>query len=170
MRRNFIQNSFNKINLLKQITKLIFHCHHLLFEQILDLLSYTTNIQVLEFDSKVSNRTDSLSIEQNDRFQLVSNTNRVKNVTIRKEITLDRITLCIHLFSRLESLTIDSDKTDIKSIVRFILLESNDHIRYLLSLSISAQHKDFLKPVKYLIDSGELLRDYAIKFINQEVY
>jgi hypothetical protein len=40
------------------------------------------------------------------------------------------------------------------------------HIRYLSSLSISVQHKDFLKPVKYLIDSGELIRNYAINFIN----
>ncbi|CAF0844514.1 unnamed protein product [Adineta steineri] len=48
MPRNFILNNFNRIIPLKQITKLILHCHHLLFEQILQLLSYTINVQTLE--------------------------------------------------------------------------------------------------------------------------
>ncbi|CAF3689195.1 unnamed protein product [Adineta steineri] len=32
MPRNFIQNNFNQIIPLKQLTKLILHCHHFLFE------------------------------------------------------------------------------------------------------------------------------------------
>ncbi|CAF4273431.1 unnamed protein product, partial [Adineta steineri] len=146
MPRNFILHSFNRIISLKQITKLILHCHHLLFEQILQLLSYTINVQTLEFDSLLLNR--------------------IKNVTIRKEIILDKIKLCILLLlSQMESLTINLHKIDLESIVRFILRESN-----LSLLCISKQRRDFFEPVKYLIDSEELIRNYTIELINRKVY
>ncbi|CAF1140898.1 unnamed protein product [Adineta steineri] len=78
--------------------------------------------------------------------------------------------LCTHLFSQLESLTISLHKIDLESIVRFILLELQHHIRYLSSLCISKQHKDFLEPMKNLIDSEKLIPNYTIKLINKRVH
>ncbi|CAF1415821.1 unnamed protein product [Adineta steineri] len=168
--RNFISDNFHKIIPLKQLTKLNLHCLRFSFERIIDLLSLTSNVQILEFDSLLFNRKTSLSIEQSEMFQFVSKTNRIKQLTIKKEISFDKIKLCVHLFSRLESLTINLYEKDLKSIVRFILLESNKHIRHLSSLYILKQEKRFLEKVKKLIDSEELLRDYQIKLINKKVY
>ncbi|CAF0844494.1 unnamed protein product [Adineta steineri] len=65
----------------------------------------------------------------------------------------------------MESLTINLHKIDLESIVRFILRESN-----LSLLCISKQRRDFFEPVKYLIDSEELIRNYTIELINRKVY
>jgi hypothetical protein len=168
--RDSIARSLDHIIPLRQLSKLILNCHHFSFEQIIGLLYFTPNVYTLELDSIVLYQTDPLSIQRNENFRLVSNTNMITNVIIDKESTLEKIQLCVALFPRLEYLTINLNKKDLESITRFLLSKPNNNTRYLSSLCISKQRKDFIEPVRSLIESEKLLNDYTIKLINRKVY
>ena len=80
----------------------------------------------------------SFSIQQNEIFEIVSNSNIVTNVSIEKECTLKEIQLIVTLFPRLECLTINLNEEDLESIARFLLSKANNNPpRYLSSLCIS---------------------------------
>ncbi len=83
----------NRIIPLRQLTKLTLACHRSPFKQVIELLHFTPNIHTLKLDSILFYRTDSVSIQQNDIFQLVSNTNTVTTLTIDKEVTFEKIQL-----------------------------------------------------------------------------
>jgi hypothetical protein len=155
---------------LKQLTKLIVDCHRFSFEQLIELLQFTPNVHTLELDSIVLNRTDSLSIQQNQLSQLVSKTNIITKVTISKEMTLEKIQLLTVVFPRMEYLTINLFKDDLEPIARFLLSKSNNNTRYLSSLCISKQRNDLVTILKSSIKSKKLLRDYVIKVINRKLY
>jgi hypothetical protein len=135
--RESIATSLHRIIPLKQLSKLNVNCHRFPFEQVIELLHVTPNIHTLKLDSILLYRTDSVSIQQNDIFRLVSNTNTIINVTIDKESTLDKIQLLVALFPRLQYLTINLYEKDWESIARFLLLKLNDNTRHLSSLCVS---------------------------------
>jgi hypothetical protein len=130
----------------------------------------TPNIHTLKFYSILLYRTDSVSIQQNDIFQLVSNTNAVTILTIDKEVTLEKIQLLVTLFPRLEYLTINLYKEDLESIVRFLSSKSNNNIRYLSSLCISKQRPDLIKKLRLLLESEKLFNDYIRNSIHRKLY
>jgi hypothetical protein len=130
----------------------------------------TPNIHTLKFYSILLYRTDSVSIQQNDIFQLVSNTNAVTILTIDKEVTLEKIQLLVTLFPRLEYLTINLYKETLESIVRFLSSKSNNNIRYLSSLCISKQRPDLIKKLRLLLQSEKLFNDYILNSIHRKLY
>jgi hypothetical protein len=168
--RDSIVIDLNRIIPLRQLTKLTLACHRLPFKQVIELLHFTPNIHTLELDSILLYRTDSVSIQQNDIFQLVSNTNIVTTLTINNEVTLEKIQLLVKLFPRLEYLTINLYKEDLESIVRFLSSKSNNNTRYLSSLCISKQRLDLIKNLRLLLESEKLFNDYILKSIDRKLY
>jgi len=168
--RNSMVTYLNHIIPLRQLTKLTLACHRLPFKQVIELLHFTPNIHTLKLDSILLYRTDSVSIQQNDIFQLVSNTTTVTTLTIEKEVTFEKIQLLVTLFPRLESLTINLYKEALESIARFLLSKSNNNTRYLSSLCISKQRADLIKNLRLLLESEKLLHDYILKSIRRKLY
>jgi hypothetical protein len=155
---------------LKQLTKLAVKCHHFHFQQLIELLQFTHNVHVLKLDSIVLNRTNAVSIQQNQLFQLVSNMNTITKVTINKESNLEKVQLLTAVFPRMEYLKINLFKQDLEPIVRFLLSKGNNNTRYLSSLCISKQRHDLMTTLKTLIKSKKLLHDYVLKVINRKLY
>jgi hypothetical protein len=168
--RDSIGIHLNRIISLRQLTKLTLACHRLPFKQVIELLHFTPNIHTLKLDSILLYRTDSVSIQQNDIFQLVSKTNAVTTLTIDKEVTFEKIQLLVTLFPRLEYLTINLYKETLESIVRFLSSKSNNNTRYLSSLCISKQRSDLMKNLRLLLESEKLLNDYILKSIHRKLY
>jgi hypothetical protein len=168
--RDSIVNNLNHIIPLRQLTKLTLACHRLPFKQVIELLHFTPNIHTLKLDSILLYRTDSLSIQKNDLFQIVSNTNTVINLTIEKEVTYEKVQLLVTLFPQLEYLTINLYKKDLESIARFLLSKSNNNTHYLSSLCISKKRPDLIKNLRLLLESEKLLNDYILKSINRKLY
>ena len=168
--RHSIVDNLNRIITLQQLIKLTINCYNLPFEQMIELLQFTSNINTLKFNSMLLSQIDSISIQQNDVFKLVSKMNIVTNLTIEKEITLKQIQLLVVLFSRLEYLKIDLSEGTFKSIIQFLLSKSNDNTRYLSSLCISKQDKHFMEILTNLLESEKLLDDYTLKVINCKLY
>jgi hypothetical protein len=168
--RDSIVIDLNRIIPLRQLTKLTLVCHRLPFKQVIELLHFTPNIHTLKLDSMLFYRTDSVSIQQNDIFQLVSNTNIVTTLTINNEVTLEKVQLLVTLFPQLEYLTINLYKEDLESIVRFLSSKSNNNTRYLSSLCISKQRLDLIKNLRLLLESEKLFNDYILKSIDRQLY
>jgi len=168
--RDSIVTSLNRIIPLRQLYKLTLDCHYFPFERLIELLSFTPNIHTLKFNAILLYRTNSVSFQQNDIFQIVSNMNTVINVTISKEITLEKIQLLTALFPRLECLTMNLDKEDLEPIARFLLAKFNNNTRHLSSLCISKQRRDFIGNLRNLIEAEKLLHDYTLKVINRKLY
>lgn len=168
--RDSLVTHLSRIIPLEQLTHLILNCHRFHFEQIIEFLHSTPNIRTLLLDSVLLYGTNSISFEQDDIFQIVSNTNVITNLTIDKECTLDKIQLIVTLFPRLEYLTINLHKEDLESITRFLLSKFNDNTRHLSSLCISKQRKVLIEQMKILLESEKLLDDYILKLTNRKLY
>ena len=169
--RDSIVADLNRNLPLKQLTKLAIKCHHFHFQQLIELLQFTPNVHVLELDSVVLNRTNAVSIQQNQLSQLVSNMNTITKVTINKESNLEKIQLLTAIFPRMEYLTINLFKQDLEPIVRFLLSkDNNNNTRYLSSLCISKQRHDLMATLKTLIKLKKLLHNYVLKVINRQLY
>ncbi|CAF1288481.1 unnamed protein product [Rotaria sordida] len=168
--RESIITNLNRFIQLKQFTKLNFECHRFPFEQIIELLHFIKNIHTLKLDSILLYRTNSILIQQNETFRIVFNMNFVTNVTISKEITLEKIQLLTTLFPRMKYLTINLFKEVLKPVVRFLLSKSNINTRYLSTLCISKQRYDLVIKLRSMIKLEKLLHDYIIKVINRKLY
>ncbi|CAF1618845.1 unnamed protein product [Rotaria sordida] len=151
---------------LKQLTKLVIECYKFSFIEIFQLLYLTPNLYALKLDHLFFSDINLNVIKENEVFQYVSNTNKIKIVDFGVWCSLNEIQLIVNLFSQLEYLKIGMNKKEIQSIVRFLLLKTNDKTQHLFFLCILRIPKICLKKLNVLTRSENLLHDYCSKFIN----
>ncbi|CAF4269136.1 unnamed protein product, partial [Adineta steineri] len=84
--------------------------------KIIEILRFTPYIRTLIFESMPLYGVNYKSIQQNQTFQLVSNTNMITNVIFKQRCTLDKLQLFVALCSRIQHLTIGHDTEDLESI------------------------------------------------------
>jgi hypothetical protein len=77
--------SLNRIIPLRQLTKLTLGWPYYFFRQVIEFLQFTPNLHTLKLYSILLYPMDSLSMQQNEIFRTVSNTNIITNVTIEKK-------------------------------------------------------------------------------------
>ncbi len=155
---------------LKQLTTLVIECCDFSFEQFIKLLHSTSNIHTLIYDCQSINETNSMSIQQSEMFQLVSNTNSIRNLTIKERYSSENIKLLVALCPRMQHLTIDISSLHLESMVQFILSKSKTDIPQLCSLCTKNTRKSMVGVLKNLIESEELLDNYLIKHIDSGAY
>ncbi|CAF2701888.1 unnamed protein product [Rotaria sp. Silwood2] len=168
--RDSIVRDLNRIIPLEQLSTLSLDCHRFAFHQVIELLNFTPNVHTLKLNSILLNGSDSVSIQQNATFQIVSNTNIVKNMIIAKESTLEKIQLLVAIFPRLEYLTINLYREDLETIARFLLSKPNNNTRNLSLLCISKQLRDLVEKLRVLIEVENLLDDFTLKVIHRKLY
>ncbi|CAF1160574.1 unnamed protein product [Rotaria sordida] len=155
---------------LKQLTTLIIDCDTFSFDQLIKLLHFTPNIHTLTFNSQSITESNSMLIQQSETFRLVSNTNKITNVTIKEKYSFENIKLFVTLCPRMQNLTIDIYTQHLESIIRFILLKTKINIPHLCSIYIKNTRKSMIGILKTLIESEELLDNYLIKSIDSQLY
>ncbi|CAF4187706.1 unnamed protein product [Rotaria sordida] len=166
-----ISTILNRIVPLVQLTKLIFiDSYDIPFEQLIELLYFTPNLHTLKYGVIVFNEMNSKLIQQNETFQYVSMTNKIKNFEIHEICTLEEIVMIVNLFPQLEYLKTEMMRKDIELIIRFLFSKNNHQTHYLYYLCILEIPKIYLKKLNMLIKSENLLDDYSIKFINRDLY
>ncbi|CAF2878103.1 unnamed protein product [Rotaria sp. Silwood2] len=168
--RDSIVRDLNRIIPLEQLSTLSLDCHRFAFHQVIELLNFTPNVHTLKLNSILLNGSDSVSIQQNATFRIVSNTNIVKNMIIAKESTLEKIQLLVAIFPRLEYLTINLYREDLETIARFLLSKPNNNTRHLSLLCISKQLRDLVEKLRVLIEVENLLDDFTLKVIHRKLY
>ena len=169
--RSTITINLNHIIPLKQLTKLILVCHHFSFKKMIDLLYFTPYLHTLIFESMPFYKDDYISIEKSDIFQLVSNTNNIKNVIFKDRCTLEKLRLLVTLCPRIQHLSISIRMTTSPLIIRFLLDKTNQNTRHLYSLCFSRVYNNkWLEKLDILLKYEILLDDYLLKFVNSKLY
>ncbi|CAF4191090.1 unnamed protein product, partial [Adineta steineri] len=112
--------------------------------KIIEILRFTPYIRTLIFESMPLYGVNYKSIQQNQTFQLVSNTNMITNVIFKQRCTLDKLQLFVALCSRIQHLTIGHDTEDLESIVRFLLKKRNENTSHLCSIRLVSTCPFFL--------------------------
>ncbi|CAF1002950.1 unnamed protein product [Adineta steineri] len=168
--RKLITINLNHIIPLKQLTKLVIKSRSFSLTKIIEVLRFTPHIRTLIFESMPLYGVNYKSIQQNQTFQLVSNTNMITNVTFKQGCTLNKLQLFVALCSRIQHLTIGHDTEDLESIVRFLLKKRNENTSHLCLIRLVSTCPFFLTTLKTLIESETLLTDYKLKKINTDIH
>ncbi|CAF3892964.1 unnamed protein product [Adineta steineri] len=161
---------YSRIIPLKQLTKLVVESNPLPLTKLIELLRCTPHIHTLVLKSMSLYGVNYNSIQQNQSFQLVSNTNTITNVTCNGECTLEKLQILVALFSRIQHLTTKLYANNLESCVRFLLEKTNQNTNHLCSLSILSANKIWYTRLRTLIESETLLDDYMLKMIDWNLY
>jgi hypothetical protein len=159
----------NRILSLNKLTKLVIRSDYS-FAQIVKLIRFTPNLHTLKFKLLSLQQINSELIQQSQTFQYVSNTNKITDLDLRTDSTLEKTQLIVNLFPRLKYLKTGMKKEEIHQIVRFLLTKTNPATRHLFFLCIAEIPKRCLKELNLLIKSKNLLDDYYMKFVNRDLY
>ncbi|CAF3013301.1 unnamed protein product [Rotaria sp. Silwood2] len=165
-----IPTTLHRMIPLKQLTKLVIECYKFSFVEIFQLLRLTPNLYAFKLDHVSFSDINLNVIKQNEVFQYVSKRNKIKILDFCVWCSLNEIQLVMNLFPQLEYLKIGMNRKEIQSIIRFLLLKTNDKTQHLFFLCILRIPKIYLKKLNVLIKSENLLHDYRSKFINRDLY
>ncbi|CAF0874418.1 unnamed protein product [Rotaria sordida] len=165
-----IITTLNRMIPLVQLTKLTIESYDFPFEEVIKLLRFTPNLYSLKLNLLAMTKTNSQLIKQNENFQYVTKTNKIKYLDLREYCTLNQIQLIVKLFPQLEYFKTRMNRKEIEPITKYLLLKTKNKIQHLFLLCISETPKICLKELNILIKSENLLKDYFIKFINRDLY
>jgi hypothetical protein len=136
----------------------------------INILHLAPNIHTSKFGSMSIDEKECATIQQNELFKLVSNTNIIKNVISNDGFTLEKAKLFVALCPRMENLRTFIVRKDFESIVRILLSKSGSSSRQLFFLCIQHVPKLCIRQLKRSIKSEKLLDDYLIDYINRDLY
>ncbi|UJR06865.1 hypothetical protein I4U23_011154 [Adineta vaga] len=166
-----IGTSLNRILSLEQVKTLVIQLECFSILNLIDLLCSMPNIHTLTLHTMTFFKQNKTSIEQNENFQLLFKTNRIKNVIfLQKCCALSRLEILVMLFPHLEYLEINIEMNNIESILRFLLDENNQINRHLNLLCFQYVQNYDLKHFNSLINSGILRFNHKTIYINERLY
>ena len=125
---------------------------------------------MLELDILSLDGTTAQLIQQNEIFQYVSDTNKIINLEVRKHCSLEIVQLIMNLFPQVEYLKIRMNRKEIIQIMRFLFSKTNRKTSHLSFLCIPKIPKICLRQLDVLFKSKTLVKNYCIKYINQDLY
>ena len=148
---------------LTKLYRLSINCEHFCVSQLMDLLYFSPNIQIL-ISNSISFRKISLNaIQQTQTFQIISKENKIRNVTLNGQSTLGNIELFVKLCPHLQQLTIDLGQRNFFTVIMLLERETCSYhgpFLYLLNANQALLNTNRLK----------LSSDYAMKSISQNLY
>ena len=136
--RDSIINNLNRILSLQQLNQIIIDCPTFDFRAILDILQFTPNCYKLSLNRiEIDDEEEEEEEEQQD-LELVSQINKIRDLTVKSVCKLKEIQLLIKLFPRLQHLTIDVRVDAMESIMKAFFSETNENTQNLISLNIQS--------------------------------
>lgn len=139
--------------------------------KLIQLLYHAPHVRTLIFDLLPLYEINDQSIQENEMFQFVSQTNIITDVTFRTLCRLDKLRVLMAFFNRMEHLTISIYAKDLKSIVGYLFNKIKDNpSSQLHALCLNGAYKIWLRRVSTLIHSEQLLKNYVLKMVNHDLY
>lgn len=154
---------------LEQLTKLSLEHYGFPLEEIIRLIRSTPNLQTIKFDFSFTDEKSLKTIQQNQIFQYISTTNRIKHVHLNQSCRLDHIHLIMKFFPQMKSLQTSMNRKELGQILQYILFNQN-LIPHLFFLSITRLPKICLQEIDRLIKFNKLLEHYSLKYLNHDLY
>ena len=155
---------------LKQLTKLVINLYRFSFEEFIKLLRFTPNLYTLQFNAYSLQEIDSNFTKYNILLQYILKKNKIENLVLTDTCSLNEIRFIVYVFSKLKYLKIGINRTEISSIIRYLLLKTHNQAQHLFYLCISNTSKVCLQEIKDLIKLENLLDNYSIECINQDLH
>jgi hypothetical protein len=146
--------NINRIIPLAQLTHLVIQDPHFSMNQLIELLRFSSNIQSLTFIGVSFIGPYPLLIEQ------ISTINKVTELCIHDDCSLEYVRFFIDLCPRLQRLKIVILERHAESIVRFLLSNNVLDLFWLSLLNITYETRN---KIRKLIDRDKLIFDYSIK-------
>ncbi|CAF4374053.1 unnamed protein product, partial [Adineta steineri] len=135
------------------------------------LLSVAVNIHTVKLEDISNHEINPVIIQKNEIFQLVSEKNVIKNLTLTYERSLEKVELLLALCPRLQHFALHHDFGPfLIRLIRLILSKTNNDNRHLSSLCISKEIDETKETLKMVIENDKLLDDYMVECIDNKVY
>ncbi|CAF1353483.1 unnamed protein product [Rotaria sordida] len=167
---SFITNLKSMIPL-KQLTKLVIKSCPFPLEEFIKLLCLTPNLYTLQFNTYSLQEIDSNFTKYNTLLQDILKKNKIENLVLTGNCSLNQIRFIIYVFSKLKYLNIQRDSiTEISSIIQYLLSKTHNQAQHLFYLCISYFPEVCLKETKDLIKLDNLLDNYSIEYISQRLH
>ncbi|CAF3950559.1 unnamed protein product [Rotaria sordida] len=154
----------NRIISLSKLKYLLMDEQELRIDQLIELLTFTSNIHSLTFAQMFFLDFHSLSIEQTDMFHQISMKNKITELNIEHGCTLEHLKFFVNLCPRLQHLTIGISETSLESILKFLLSNKDSN---LFSLRILNTNKETINEI---IRREILLENYSIEYENSAIH
>ncbi|CAF3832632.1 unnamed protein product [Rotaria sordida] len=155
---------------LKQLTKIVTECCIFPIDNIINLLCFTPNVHTLNLNSLLLYDINKNSNKQNEIFQYVSEKNKIQTLVLYWKCSLSDVKFIVDLFPRLEYFKVEMNIKEIEQIIRFLLSKTHNKTQSLCYLCLLKIPKVFLKQTKILIKSENLLNNYSIKYIDNDLH
>jgi len=156
---SFLAN-LNNIISIERLTKVDISDICCSFSDIVELLSHAGNIQTLAIDFH-SDSSELILFQRNERFHLGSQTNNVRQLIIKRKVSLIMVKFLVFFFIRLEHLEINGLFNHLKQVLRFLLAKTNINTHNLSSLPIHDIYER-TRSIYHLAKSEELNNDPSI--------
>ena len=165
-----IAGLLNRIVPLNQLNKLVIECHHFSLKKMIDLLYYSPNVHTLIFESMPLYKDEHHSIEQNELFRKLSETNTIKHIIFHDRCTIEKVKLLVALCPRVEDLSIHTFARTVEPVVRFLLDRNNPNTRHLSLLRFTRASRIWLARLDHLLKSERLIDDYTLSSTDSHLY
>ncbi|CAF3925772.1 unnamed protein product [Rotaria sordida] len=162
--------SIDDIIPLIQLTKLTIDYSHRPFSKVIDLLYSVPNVDTLVLKHLSLVATDYFPLQHSEKFRLVSNHNKIKNITILFDYSLRNIQLLMNLCPKVRQISFGISESYLESTVQFFVSETKKTNWYLSSICIFGVDTVINEKLKSLIESEKFINDYSIKIIGRTFY
>ncbi|CAF1365880.1 unnamed protein product [Rotaria sordida] len=167
---NSIIATLHRMIPLIQLTKLVIECWIFPIKNIINLLYFTPNVHTLSLSLLLLDNVNKNSKKENEIFQNVSKKNKIQKLILNWKRSLSDIQFVVNVFPRLKYLKVDMNRKEIGQTIRFLLSKTHNKTRNLCYLCIMKVPKVCLKQTQILIKSENLLNNYSIKYINNDLH
>ncbi|CAF1320004.1 unnamed protein product [Adineta ricciae] len=157
----------NRILSLQRIKTLVIKCHHFSLIKMIDLLSCIPNLQILAFKTMPLYKEGRKSIEQNDKFRLLSETNSITSISFEERSTPNKTELLIKLFPRIQYLEMNTYMKDMEAILQLLVKQNTPD---LLLTCFTYASEVYFRHLTGLIDSKVLSTDYKVTHAGRKLY
>ncbi|CAF0924459.1 unnamed protein product [Adineta ricciae] len=155
--RGSLATIVNEILPLKQLKKLVIENIGYPFDEILQLMKLTPNLQFLSV-----RRINYPFLLLNNMFQMMS----LKTLEIHQECSYEYFQIMMMHFPQLNTLRIAMKRPDVPQTIRYVFTQPN----HLFSLCFTRIPKVCLRDIKNLIRYEKLIINYTIKLLDHDLY
>ncbi|CAF3852374.1 unnamed protein product [Adineta steineri] len=153
-----ISIGLSRILPLQQLNTLIINLECFSALNFIELLSSMPNLRTLTLKTMAFFKQNKITLQRNEKLQLVSKTNNITNFTFLDPCALNRVEIFVMLFPHLQYFKISNSMGATESILRFLLYKTNENTRNLKLLCINGTY--YLHQLNLSISSGTLSSDF----------
>ncbi|CAF3712850.1 unnamed protein product [Adineta steineri] len=161
-----ILTSLDRILPLHQVNKLVIDSKKFRVNEILNLIEVTPNLKTFQLFYYSFDESRLKLIEESKIYQSVINKNKIENFQIIHCCSLKEISFFMNLFPKLKSFETGLLKKEFIFIIQYLLL----NMAHLNFLCIKHLSEIYLDKINLLIESNNLLKDYSIKLIDDDLF